>query len=92
MIEVKDIEKLAALARIHLSPEEVHNMPKEISSILEYIDQIQVASGSVDRKLPDNRNIMREDCTPHEPGIHTEALIAEAPRKEKNYVKVKKIL
>ena len=38
------------------------------------------------------RNVFREDKDPHLPGEFTEDLLAEAPRRQDNFVKVKKIL
>lgn len=92
MITSKDIEKLAGLARIHLADSEKEGLTKDISAILQYIDQIQKASGDVERQIPAHRNAMREDSEPHESGIHTETLLAEAPKRDGNYLKVKKIL
>ena len=38
------------------------------------------------------RNVMREDANPHESGIYTEKMLEQAPAREGNYIKVKKIL
>jgi aspartyl-tRNA(Asn)/glutamyl-tRNA(Gln) amidotransferase subunit C len=94
MVEIKDIEHLAALARIHISDEEKESFKNEIDSILEYVNQIQKISGETEpaREAGDVRNITREDGSPHESGLHTEALLREAPKREGQYVKVKKIL
>ena len=35
---------------------------------------------------------MREDDNPHAGGIYTEAVLNEAPEREGDYIKVKKIL
>ncbi len=94
MIEIKDIEKLAELSRIKLSDEEKGQMRKEIVSILSYIDQIKQVSGDTvtHRKKNVVRNVLREDKDPHEGGIHTEAILHNAPKRQGNYLKVKKIL
>ena len=100
MIEIKDIEKLAELSRIKLTAEEKAQMQKEIGSILSYIDQIKGVSsealaGATDREKQVKqkvRNVMREDAKPHETGINTEVILADAPQREGNYFKVKKIL
>lgn len=102
MIEIKDIEKLALLARITIPENEKAKMATDINKILEYVGQVSEAHASAkDNKQQSSikndhasmvRNVMREDEKPHEPGIFTEKLLAEAPKKEKNYVKVKKIL
>ena len=38
------------------------------------------------------RNVLRPDENPHEPGAFTEEILAEAPKRQGQYVKVKKIL
>lgn len=90
-----DVHKLAELSRIELSDGEVAKLQGEIDSILEYIDVIQ----KVD--LPDEvvpsphlniENVMREDGTPHEPGMYTEKMLDQAPKRKDNFLEVKKIL
>ena len=92
MIERKDIEKLAALARIHVSDSEKEELREKIESVLSYVDQIQKATGNAEREVPAHRNVMREDTNPHESGIHTETLLKEAPKRKGDYIQVKKIL
>jgi aspartyl-tRNA(Asn)/glutamyl-tRNA(Gln) amidotransferase subunit C len=92
-MDIKDIEKLALLARIELSEEEKQKMVKEMDSILVFIDQIQKADVDItEREAGDVRNIMREDGEPHESGIYTEDILKEAPKTRDDYVEVKKIL
>ena len=93
-MEIKDIEKLAKLARIELTEEEKAKYLKEIGAILGYVDQIKgaVAKAGEDRKVPEHRNVMRADEVKNPSGSNTEALVAEFPRKKDNYLKVKKIL
>ncbi len=92
MIEIKDIEKLASLARIDIKDSEKESLRTEINSILTYVGQIQSASGTVEREIPEHRNVFRNDGEPHESGIHTEAILAEAPKRKGNYLEVKKIM
>ncbi|OGD68690.1 hypothetical protein A2996_02990 [Candidatus Campbellbacteria bacterium RIFCSPLOWO2_01_FULL_34_15] len=92
-MDIKDIEKLALLARIELSEEEKQKMVKEMDSILVFIDQIQKADVNItEREAGEVRNIMREDGEPHESGIYTEDILKEAPKTRGDYVEVKKIL
>jgi aspartyl-tRNA(Asn)/glutamyl-tRNA(Gln) amidotransferase subunit C len=93
MISRDDVRKLAVLARIKLSEGEEDKLAKDMRSILGYVEQIQKVSGDADTRGREVlKNVMREDAHPHESGLHTEALLTEAPRREDNYVKVKKIL
>ena len=93
-MEIKDIEKLAKLARIELTDSEKQTYLKDISAILGYVDQIKgvVAQSGEERKVGELRNVMRADADENISGSSTEALVAEFPRKEGNYLKVKKIL
>lgn len=94
MIERKDIEKLASLARINISPEEADVFKAEIESILDYVAQVQKVSlpKQTERKLSSVRNVFREDENPHESGLHTQTLLNESPKREGDYIQVKNIL
>lgn len=99
MITIEDIQKLSELARINIAPQEQESLRTEIESILGYVDQIKKASASesVMNEKPtiksgDLHNVMREDSEPHMPSEFTEKILANAPAREGNYLKVKKIL
>ncbi len=92
-ITLEEVKKLALLSRIKLSSEEEVSMQNEISSILGYIDQInKVEFGKDHIDQSARKNIWREDENETESGIFTEKLLSNAPQREGNYVKVKKIL
>lgn len=94
MISAKDIEKLASLARIKIEDGEKEQFVKEIDSILGYVNQIKDVDVSLDQsaRVGDVKNILRNDENPHKPGLHTERVLGEVPKREGDYVKVKKIL
>lgn len=95
MIEIKDIEKLAALARVEIPEAEKEALTKEFDSILAYVGQIKEAGVEVGTGEPPKESIfnaMRDDANPHESGLFTLDLVNEAPQKEGDYIKVKKIL
>jgi aspartyl-tRNA(Asn)/glutamyl-tRNA(Gln) amidotransferase subunit C len=92
MIEKKDIEKLALLARIEVSEEEKEALAQSIESILGYVGQVTSISETAATELPVLRNVMREDEIRHGEGEYTEALLGNAPARDGNYVEVKKIL
>jgi aspartyl-tRNA(Asn)/glutamyl-tRNA(Gln) amidotransferase subunit C len=93
-MEIKDIEKLAKLARIELTEQEKQIYLNDLGAILNYVDQINGAVAKVgeEREAGDLRNVMRADTNAFEAGINTNDIVAEFPRKEGNYLKVKKIL
>jgi aspartyl-tRNA(Asn)/glutamyl-tRNA(Gln) amidotransferase subunit C len=94
MLEIKDIEKLAKLARIDLGEEQKKSYLKEIGAILNYVDQIKNAVSKLgeERKIPDLRNVARPDENPNQSGSNTETIVSEFPKKEGDYLKVKKII
>ena len=92
MITKEDIQNLADLARIEVTPEEAEKLTSEVDSILDYVGQIKDISGDIQGEVPKLRNIMREDIVTNERGGYTEKLLSNAPAREKNYLKVKKIL
>ena len=111
-----DVKKLAALARIRVSPDEEENLAKDMENILAYVTQIQEFSATASEKSPASgtaksadasgtaksadgrrekarvRNVLRPDENPHQSGVFTEEILAEAPKRRGQYVKVKKIL
>lgn len=92
MITREDIEKLANLSRIKISDAEKDSMQKDIESILEYVGQVKNISTPSATEVPELRNIMRDDIVTHESGEYTDDLLACAPARDGNYLKVKKIL
>jgi aspartyl-tRNA(Asn)/glutamyl-tRNA(Gln) amidotransferase subunit C len=94
MINKEDITKLAKLARVELAENDKEKLTKDVGNILNYVDQIKtaVAKTGDERKVGDLRNVVRSDENPNKSGINTEAIVAEFPRKEGNYLKVKKII
>ncbi|HXK40181.1 MAG TPA: Asp-tRNA(Asn)/Glu-tRNA(Gln) amidotransferase subunit GatC [Candidatus Paceibacterota bacterium] len=99
-----DIKALLRLARIDISPEEETALAADSEKILEFVEQIQKAHGEAGSAEPLGHsptgeptlgipfNVFRDDVNPHESGIYTEAILAQAPEREGDYVKVKKIL
>ena len=94
-----DIDNLAALARLDIPADEKETLRKEVDSILVYVSEIQKLSAGSPAKTLDDKlsvgeiyNVLREDTNPHLPGEFSEDLLAEAPRRQDNYIKVKKIL
>ena len=92
MITKEDIKTLADLARIEIAPQEAENLSSEIDSILGYVGQIESMNVREVTELPKLRNVMREDVVTHKPREYTEDLLLNAPSREGDFLKVKKIL
>lgn len=95
-MDKEKVLKLASLARIKLADNEAENLSHEFESILKYVGEVKEITVADNRQpTTENfpvRNVMREDGEGHESGIYTEKILNEAPAREGNYVKVKKIL
>lgn len=96
-ISTEDLNKLAELARLRFDSAELESFSKDIDSILSYVKQVQeVAIGEISNRpagvyaLLENQ--MRRDENPHPAGEFTEKILGQAPQRDGNYFKVKKIL
>ena len=95
MISKEEIKKLADLARIDIAEKEQEKLAGEMDVILDYISQIKGITGEADllsHEQDEIINVMRADENPTASENHGQALIAEFPDKEGDYLKVKKIL
>jgi aspartyl-tRNA(Asn)/glutamyl-tRNA(Gln) amidotransferase subunit C len=95
MIDV-DVKKLAELARVEVSDEELEALKKEIPAILSFVEQVRQAHGASTKELSKHRNIMRADAPsdggPHESGAFTKDMIEAMPSSKGGYLKVRKII
>ncbi len=90
----EDIAHLAKLARIAVTDNEAEVLAEDITSIIGLVSEIEEITGNaeLEKKVGVLFNIMRTDGNPHEAGLYTEDLLAAAPSRDGQYVKVKKIL
>lgn len=94
MITQKDIDNLANLARLELSPEEKAGFLNDLNRILGYVGEVQKI-GEISSTTTHDRhtvNTMREDLVTTETASYTESLVSAAPERDNNLIKVKKIL
>ena len=98
-MNLADIKKLADLARIDMSNEEMESIAKDFESILAYVGQVQEVSkldnGQSSLLSEDNyrlHNIMREDVVTNKTGEYTDTIMDDAPLTENGFLKVKQIL
>ncbi|MDE1975438.1 MAG: Asp-tRNA(Asn)/Glu-tRNA(Gln) amidotransferase subunit GatC [Patescibacteria group bacterium] len=94
MITVKELEKLADLARIRLTDEDKKSLTKEFDSILAYVDQLKKADVKVDAegRVGAVKNVTRPDEAHPVSADDRERLLAEVPDREGDFVAVKKII
>jgi len=90
----EDVLKLARLSRLKLSDEEVEAFRKEISEILGYVEMLDKAdttSLSPTYQVTGIKNATRPDAVV-DYGASQEELLKNLPAREKNYIKVKRML
>lgn len=92
MIEIKDVEHVAKLARLELNEEEKVKFSKQLGDILKYVEQMnEVDTAGVEpmNHAMEFYNVMREDVVKYE--NTREELMANAPDAESDFFKVPKI-
>lgn len=90
-----DIKALAALSRISITQEEEALLARDMSAILQYVQDIKNVTGDVSHSKESDAfvtNSMREDVVCNPAGMYTDSILAGAPDSDKGYVRVKKIL
>ena len=91
-MKTDDVQKLAELARLHITDEQCNEYLEDFNSILGYIDAINEVQPKATEALMVLKNIVREDEDSYQPGEFSEAILANAPEHENQFIKVKKIL
>lgn len=95
MISKEEIHNVAELARLKLTGQEASALQKDISNILDYVGQVAAVSGSAQKEVGENHNVMRED-TPRvaEDTLagKEEALRGAFPKREGDFNVVRKII
>lgn len=89
-----DVLKLARLARLRLSEDEVKTFQKEISDILGYVEILKDADVSGLKptyQVTGLENVARADEI-IDYGASPEALLKNAPKKHGKYIKVKRMI
>lgn len=90
----EDVLKLAQLSRLDLTDEEVDEYLKELTKVLQYVEQLQ--NVDVDGLKPTTQvtglaNVMRED-TVKDYGISRDDLLRLAPQTQDGHLKVKRMI
>ncbi len=93
-LSLDEIQKVALLARIELSDDELASASSEISSILDFVDTIQntdTAGVELTSQVTGLTDVWREDLV-EKCAIAPKLLLASTPDMQDGYVKVKKVL
>jgi aspartyl-tRNA(Asn)/glutamyl-tRNA(Gln) amidotransferase subunit C len=92
-MQLDDIKKLALLARIDMSEEEMAEIAGSFDGILGYVGHVQEVVGldTIVAQYP-LENVMRDDVVTNVPGQWTERIIEQMPDTQDGFLKVKQIL
>jgi aspartyl-tRNA(Asn)/glutamyl-tRNA(Gln) amidotransferase subunit C len=93
-ITTTEVEKLAKLARIGLTPEEVGTLAVEMSAILDYaheLDSVDVTGVEPTSQVSELINVVREDKVVRS-DISRDELLSNTPDTENGFIKVKTVL
>ena len=89
-----DVLKLARLSRLALTDEEVEEYLQELSSVLQYVEQLKdvdVAGLQPTSQVTGLTNVMRDD-TVQDYGISRDDLLRLAPTVQDDHLKVKRMI
>jgi aspartyl-tRNA(Asn)/glutamyl-tRNA(Gln) amidotransferase subunit C len=88
-----DVQRVAALARLRLTPEEESRLTDQLDEILQYmakLNQLDTTQVEPMAHVIDVVNPLREDRITNQP--NADALLANAPARHDNFFRVPKIL
>ena len=93
MISKEEVEHIAKLARLELTEKEIEKMQKDMSAILDYFNLLKKAppASAKSSGVAKKANTLRKDEITSSYEIRDE-IIAAAPDKKDDYIKVKAIL
>ena len=93
MIDREQVRKVAHLARLDITPKEEEEFTTQLSSILEYFEQLSelnIENVAPTTRAIDVSNVTRKDEL--QPFPDREGLLNEAPQQDGEYFRVPKIL
>jgi len=89
-----NVQKLAELARIDVTDNELKELENELPAILDFVEQVGQAHSQSDthKHTGEHYNIMRDDGEPHKSGKYTAEIVEAFPKSKDGYLAVKKII
>ena len=92
MISKDEVKHIASLARLELTEKEMIKMQKDLSAILDYFNLLKNAPKIKVQSAEAKTNALRSDEILPRNASLAEKIIAAAPDKKDDYIKVKTIL
>mgnify|MGYP002625366031 CR=1 FL=1 len=90
----KDVRRVATLARLGLTEEEVTKAAKDLGNVLEYFSRIQTINTKgvpTSDDITGSKNVTRADEANPELLCSTESLLGAVPETQDNQIKVKSV-
>ena len=92
MISKEEVEHIAKLARLELTEKEIEKMQKDLSAIFDYFTLLKKApKPSANKSSMQESKHLRKDEVKQRDASVVEKIIASAPDKKDDYIKVKNI-
>ena len=89
IITTQEVEKIAKLSNIELSPSEVIQAQKHLEAVLQYAARVQDIAKDVDAELLKNENVERDDIVA---SCNPQSILAQAPEREGDFFVVPVII
>jgi aspartyl-tRNA(Asn)/glutamyl-tRNA(Gln) amidotransferase subunit C len=92
-LDLETVERIAALARVGLTADEMERMRDQLSAVLDHISMLEEVNTDdipPTAQVIELQNIMRDDIV--EPSLTQEQVLLNAPRTEDGFIKVKAVL
>jgi len=90
-MEIKDVEKLAELARLDLADDEKITLLKDLDGVISYVKTIEEAEIDDTELELENHNVWREDQE-RDRDFSSDLIVGQFPEEHDGFLKVKKIL
>jgi aspartyl-tRNA(Asn)/glutamyl-tRNA(Gln) amidotransferase subunit C len=89
MVTEKDVQHIAELADVGISPEELGTFTHQFNAILEYFDILDRVEGT-GQPARDLYNVLREDEV--EPSLLQDEVLRNAPATEDGFIKAPRVM
>lgn len=91
MIKKEEVKRIAQLARLGLTEKEIDQLGKDLSMILDYVEQLKEVDVSQTKPMSHSievSNVMRKDVREEKIKNKNEELLKAAPNTQSGYLKV----
>ena len=93
MLSENDVKHVASLARIHVNPDEIIALQKDIGNILNYVkklEELDVSQVEATSHVLNLKNVYREDVV--KPSLNQQEIMKMSVSSHNGYFKVPKII